>query len=100
MVSRELPRLHHGAQRATHLGHFLGPGIERDHRGTAPGRLECMPAEPAPEIQEAIARAHAELVIVHGQHPTSPFDSAVVAASTGSATGGDPGNGFPSSNAS
>ena len=72
VVGRQLPRLHHRSQSGAHLRHFIGSRIERDDRRTTPGRLERVPAEPAAEIQEEVPRLHPELVVVHGQHATSP----------------------------
>ena len=53
---------------AAHLGHLVGPGVERDHRGAAAGRLEGVAAEAAAEVEQAVAGADAEPVVVDGQH--------------------------------
>ncbi len=37
-------------------------------RATSTGRFERMPAEAAPEIEQAISRAHTELGVVDGEH--------------------------------
>ena len=98
MVGRQLPGLHHGRHGAAHLGHLLGSGIEGHHGRAAPSRLEGVSPESTPEVQEAIARPHAELVVVHRQHATSLPGAA--AADGGGSRVGAPGSGFPSSTAS
>ncbi len=98
MVGRQFARLHHRPQGAAHLGHFVGPGVERDDGRAAPCRLERVTAESTTEVQEAVTRLHPELVVVHCQHATSP-PGATTAACVRVRTRGAPGNGSPASRA-
>ncbi len=66
------PCLHHGADRAAHLRHLVGTGVERHHGRTTPRRLEGVAPEAAAEIEQTVARHDAQPVIVDGQHHAAP----------------------------
>ena len=98
MIGGDLPHLNHGGERAAHLRHLIGAGVEGHHRGTAAGGLERMAPEPAPEVQDAIPGSHPEPVVVNRQHQAAPWAS--VASRPSTAANGAPGSGLPAMTAS
>ena len=72
MVGRQLPRLHHGAPTCR----APAPPLRARHRARPRPRRAGPPRTRAGRIRnrgrETVARLHAELVVVHRQHATSP----------------------------
>ena len=91
-LGAELAGVGHGPEGVPDPGHLLGPGVEGHHGRPAPGRLEGVAAEPAPQVEQAVAGPDPEPVVVDGQHVASP----AVPAAAGTPVRTAPGRGRPS----
>src|SRR5271154_5003374 len=98
MIRRDLPHLDHRGERAAHLRHLIGAGIEGHHRGPTAGGLESVAPDPAPEVQHAVPWPDPEPVVVNRQHQAAPWASVSPWPST--TASGAPGSGLPAMTAS
>src|SRR5206468_591373 len=72
----------HGVEGVAHLLEFGGGVVEGHHPRTALGRFEGVAAEPAAEVQQAVAGAQAEAFVADRQHRPAGSATAGRRAST------------------
>ena len=72
VIGSQLADLDHGADRRPDLGHLIGTGIERDDRSSPPRCFEGVASETASEVEQQVARADPQPVVVDGQHEAAP----------------------------
>ena len=68
VVGAHLAGVDHGAEGVADLGHLVGLGVEGDHPRPEAHGLEGVAAATAAEVEQPVAPAHAEAVVVDGQH--------------------------------
>ncbi len=66
-----LPLLVHRAQHGAHPGELVAIEVGGDNAGTTAIRLKSVPAAPATEVEQALARGDLELTEVDCQHAGS-----------------------------